>query len=102
MPLLEFDARRQIQRQRVGVQQGDGHGSSLTLIPRFGAAAHLDIPLHCLVLDGVDRCDPGGAPRCMEAGASSEDAWHAQPQIIIGRLTKRLQRRSVLTPPTGS
>jgi len=34
----------------------------VTLIQRFGLAANLNIHLHCLVLDGVYRCDTEGEP----------------------------------------
>ena len=31
-------------------------------LPMTGSAAYLDIHLHCLVLDGVYRCDTEGEP----------------------------------------
>ena len=47
----------------VGLKGEDGQGGAVTLIQRFGSAAHLNIHLHCLVLDGVyslrtRRCEP--------------------------------------------
>lgn len=34
----------------------------VTLIQRFGSAGNLNIHLHCMVLDGVYRCDTEGEP----------------------------------------
>jgi hypothetical protein len=46
----------------VGLKAAEGHGGAVTLIQRFGAAANLNIQLHCLVLDGVYRRGADGAP----------------------------------------
>ncbi len=40
----------------AGLEPDEGRGGAVTLIQRFGSAANLNIPLHCLVLDGVCRC----------------------------------------------
>jgi hypothetical protein len=40
----------------------EGRGDVVTLIQRFGSAANLNVPLHCLVLDGVSRCGADGTP----------------------------------------
>jgi hypothetical protein len=42
------------------VSADEGQGGAVTLIQRFGSAANLNIHLHCLVLDGVYRCDADG------------------------------------------
>jgi hypothetical protein len=55
----------------------EGQGGAVTLIQRFGSAANLNIHLHCLVLDGVYRCDADGVPRFIEAGARTDDELHA-------------------------
>jgi hypothetical protein len=34
----------------------EGQGGAVALIQRVGSAADHNIPLHCLVLDGVYRC----------------------------------------------
>ena len=52
---------------------GAGCGGAVTLIQRFGSAANLNIHLHCLVLDGVYRCDADGVPGFIEAGAPTDD-----------------------------
>jgi hypothetical protein len=43
------------------------------LIQRFGSAAHLNIHLHCLVPEGVDRCNADGGPSFLEASARTEE-----------------------------
>jgi hypothetical protein len=79
----------------------EGHGGAVALIQRFGSAANLNIHLHCLVLDGVSRCDADGAPIFVEAAAPSDDELHALLQTIITRLLKMLMRRGVLVEDTG-
>jgi hypothetical protein len=46
----------------AGLTAGAGHGGAVTRMQRFGSAANLDIHLHCLVLDGVNRCGTDGMP----------------------------------------
>ena len=48
--------------EAAGLKADEGHGGAVTLIQRFGSAANLNIHLHCLVLDGVYRCDADGLP----------------------------------------
>ena len=61
----------------------EGHGSAVTPIQRLGSAANLNVHLHCLVLDGVYRCDADGAPVFVEAGAPTDDELHALLQTVI-------------------
>jgi Putative transposase len=79
----------------------EGHGGAVTLIQRFGSAANLNIHLHCLVLDGVYRCDADGAPSFIEASAPTDDALHALLQTIIARLMKLLTRQGGLVEDMG-
>jgi hypothetical protein len=58
---------------RAGLKADEGHGGAVTLIQRFGSAANLNIHLHCLVLDGVYRCDADGVPAFVEAEAPTDD-----------------------------
>ena len=51
----------------TGLNSDEGQGGAVTLIQRFGSAANLNIHLHCLVLDGVYRCDANSAPAFAEA-----------------------------------
>jgi hypothetical protein len=85
----------------AGLRADDGHGGAVTLIQRFGAAANLSIRLHCLVLDGVCRCDAYGAPSFIEAGAPTDEGLHALLQTIIARLMMMLTRRGVLVEDMG-
>lgn len=63
-------------------------------------AANLNVPLHCLVLDGMYRCGADGAPAFVEAGAPTDDELLALLQTLIGRLMKMLTRRDVLVEDT--
>ena len=60
----------------TGLKSDEGQGGVVTLIQRFGSAANLNIHLHCLVLDGVYRCDGDGAPSFVEAGAPTDEELH--------------------------
>ncbi len=60
-----------------------------------------NIHLHCLVLDGVYRCDADGAPIFVEATAPTGDELHALLQTVIARLMKLLTRRGVLVEDMG-
>ena len=53
--------------EAAGLKADEGHGGAVTLIQRFGSAANLNIHLHCLVLDGVYRCDADGLPTSTRA-----------------------------------
>jgi len=59
---------------------------AVTLIQRFGSAANFNIHLHCLVLDGVYRCDTEGEPVFVEAPAPTDEALQAVLHKIITRL----------------
>jgi hypothetical protein len=71
------------------------------LIQCFGSAADLNIHLHCLVLDGVYRCDADGAPSFVEVDAPTDDELHTLLQSLITRLMKLLTRRRVLVVEIG-
>ena len=85
----------------TGLKSDEGQGGAVTLIQRFGSAANLNIHLHCLVLDGVYRCDGDGAPSFVEAGAPTDEELHALLQTVIARLMRMLTRRGVLVEDTG-
>lgn len=83
------------------IKTDEGHGGAVTLIQRFGSAANLNIHLHCLVLDGVYRCDADGTPTFVEAGAPTDDELDALLHTVITRLMKMLTRRGVLIEEMG-
>jgi hypothetical protein len=83
------------------LEADEGQGGAVTLIQRFGSAANLNIHLHCLVLDGVYRCDAHGAPSFIEASAPTDDELHALLQTVIIRLMKMLTRRGALVEDMG-
>ncbi len=85
----------------AGLKAEEGHSGAVTLIQRFGSAANLNIHLHCLVLDGVYRCDADGVPGFIEAGAPTDDELDALLHTIIARLMKMLTRRGVLVEDMG-
>jgi hypothetical protein len=85
----------------AGLKADEGQGGAVTLIQRFGSAANLNIHLHCLVLDGVYRCDADGVPGFIEAGAPTDDELDALLHTIIARLMKMLTRRGVLVADMG-
>jgi hypothetical protein len=85
----------------TGLKSDEGQGGAVTLIQRFGSAANLNIHLHCLVLDGVYRCDGDGAPSFVEAGAPTDEELHALLQTVIARLMRMLTRRGVLVEDMG-
>ncbi|WP_374616140.1 transposase [Thauera aminoaromatica] len=84
----------------AGLKADEGQGGAVTLIQRFGSAANLNIHLHCLVLDGVYRCDADGVPAFVEAAASTDDDLHGLLQSVIARLMKMLGAERMLTRPT--
>ena len=47
---------------QAGLKADEARSGAVTLIQRFGSAANLNIHPHCLVLDGVYRCDTEGEP----------------------------------------
>jgi hypothetical protein len=86
---------------RTGLKSDEGQGGAVTLIQRFGSAANLNIHLHCLVLDGVYRCDADGAPTFVEAGSPTDEELHALLHTVIARLMRMLTRRGVLVEDMG-
>jgi hypothetical protein len=102
-PVLQV-VQRVVTRQLLaaaGLVADEGRGGAVTLIQRFGSAANLNIHLHCLVLDGVYRCDADGVPSFVEAGAPTDEELHALLQTVIARLMKMLTRRGVLVEDMG-
>jgi hypothetical protein len=53
-----------------------------------GSAANLNIHLHCLVLDGVYRCDTEGEPVFVEVPAPTDEAL----QAVLHKITTRLMQ----------
>ena len=62
---------------------------------------NLNIHLHCLVLDGVYRCDAEGEPVIVEVPAPTDEALQTVLQKVITRLMKLLTRRGVLVEEQG-
>jgi hypothetical protein len=102
-PVLQVVQRALTRRllDKAGLKADEGHGGAVTLIQRLGSAANLNIHLHCLLLDGVYRCDADGMPSFVEAGAPTDDELHALLQTVITRLMKLLTRRGVLIEEMG-
>ncbi len=79
----------------------EGHGGAVTLIQRVGSAANPNLHLHCLVLDGIYRCDADGMPSFVEAGAPTDDELDAPRRTVFTRLMKLLRCRGVLIEEMG-
>ena len=77
----------------AGLTAGHADSGEVTLIQRFESAANLNIHLHCLVLDGVYRCDTEGQPVFVGVPAPSDDALQTVLHKIITRLMKLLTRK---------
>ena len=73
---------------QAGLKAEEADSGAVTLIQRFGSAANLNIHLHCLVLDGVYRCDTEGEPVFVEVPAPTDEALQAMLHKIITRLTQ--------------
>jgi len=71
------------------------------LIQGFGSAANLNIPLHCLVLDGVYRTGSQTAPLFHEARAPTSEELQAVLARIIIRILKMLTRHGSLIEEQG-
>ncbi len=102
-PVLQV-AQRVVERHvlgHTGLESDQGQGGAVTLIQRFGLAANLNIHRHCLVLDGVYRCDADGAPSFVEADAPTDQELRALSHTLIARLMKSLTRRGVLVEDRG-
>ncbi|WP_409981725.1 transposase [Roseateles sp.] len=87
--------------EAAGLKVDEGHGGAVTLIQRFGSAASLNIHLHCLVLDGVYRCDADGAPVFIRADAPTDDELRRLLQTVVARLMKMLTHRGVMVEEMG-
>ena len=83
------------------LRAAEGHGGAVTLIQRFGSAANFNVHLHCLVLDGVSRCDADGVPAFVEVDAPTDEELHALLQTVITRLMRMLTRLGVLAEDMG-
>jgi len=71
---------------QTGCKADGADSGAVTLIQRFRSAANLNIHLHCLVLDGVYRCDTEGEPVFVEVPAPTDEALQAVLHKIITRL----------------
>ena len=86
---------------QAGLKAEQADSGAVTLIQRFGSTANLNIPLHCLVLDGVYRRVAGEAV-FVEVPAPTDEALQAVLYKIIARLMKMLTRRGVLVKEQGA
>ena len=60
---------------QVGLKPDEADSGAVTLIQRFGSAAHLNVHLYRSVLDGVYRRGVDGAPAVVEASAPTVEAF---------------------------
>ena len=86
---------------QAGLKADEAGTGAVTLIQRFGSAANLNIHLHCLVLDGVYRCDTDGEPVFVEVPAPTDEALQTLLQKIITRTMKLLTRKGVFVEEQG-
>ena len=86
---------------QAGLKADEADSGAVTLIQRFGSAANLNIHLHCLVLDGVYRCNTEGEPVFIEVPAPTDEALQTVLHKIITRLMKLLTRKGVLVEEHG-
>jgi hypothetical protein len=86
---------------QAGFKADEAHSGAVTLIQRFGSAANLNIHLHCLVLDGVYRCDTEGDPVFVEVPAPTDEVLKTVLHKIITRMMKLLTRKGVLVEEQG-
>jgi hypothetical protein len=77
--------------KQAGLKQNQAKTGAVTLIQRFGSAAHLNIHLHCLVLDGVYHITEG-APAFHPVPAPTAEQLQALLTRIIKRLMNRMHR----------
>ena len=69
---------------QAGVKADEADSGAVPLIQRFGSAANLNIHLHCLVLDGVYRCDTEGeAARELGGVCSGKKGGLKSPSSIL-------------------
>ena len=85
---------------QAGLTRAQAHTGAVTLIQRFGSAAHLTIHLHCLVLEGVYRLTDG-VPVFQPIPAPTAEHLQALRTRIIPRLLKRLTRNGALIEEQG-
>ncbi|MEZ5659388.1 MAG: transposase [Burkholderiaceae bacterium] len=57
--------------------------------------------LHCLVLDGVCRCDGEGEPQFVAVAALTDEELAGLLQTMISRILRMLTRRGVLEQEAG-
>ena len=90
---------------QAGLKADEADSGAVTLIqPSLwmkGSAANLNIYLHCLVLDGVYRCDTEGEPVFVEVPAPTDEALQTVLHRIITRVMKLLTRKGVLVEEQG-
>ena len=86
---------------QAGLKADEADSGAVTLIQRFGSAANLNIHLHCLVLDGVYRCNADGAPVFVAVPAPTDEALQEVLLRIITRSMKVLTRKGVLVKEQG-
>ena len=82
------DAGISVGGNRSNAEFAEADSGAVTPIQRFGSAANLNIHLHCLVLDGVYRCDTEGEPVFVEVPAPTDEALQTVLHKIITRLMK--------------
>ena len=86
---------------QAGLTAEQAESCTVTLIQRFGSAANLNIHLHCLVLDGVYRCDTEGEPVLVEVPAPTDEALQMVLHKIPTRVMKLLTCKEVLAEEQG-
>ena len=86
---------------QAGLKAEQADSGAVTLIQRFGSAANLNIHLHCLVLDGVYRCNTEGEPVFVEVLAPTDEALQMVLHKITTRLMKLLTCKGVLVEEQG-
>lgn len=86
---------------QAGLKAEEADSGAVTLIQRCGSAANLNIHLHCLVLDGVYRCDTEGEAVFVEVPAPTDEALQTVLHKIITRMMKLLARKGVLVEEQG-
>jgi len=103
MPVLQV-VHRAITRfliDRTGLKAEQADSGAVTPIQRFGSAANLNIHLHCLVLDGMYRCDTEVEPVFLELPTPTDGALQTVLQRMITRMMKLLTRKGVLVEEQG-
>jgi len=86
---------------QAGPKDEEADSGAVALIQRFGSAANLNIHLHCLVLDGVYRCDTEGEPVFAEVPSPTDEVLQTVLRQIITRLMKLLTCKGVLVEEQG-